>query len=138
MKTFTLVRREHIKDGIFGELYVGDNVKFSFVTLEHAYPDDDDKFKAKVPRGEYVCKRGFHKLTDLVPFDTFEVQDVPNCWGILFHVGNYNRDSSGCVLVGKGIGFTQSRGKMIVDSKRAFKEFMELLNDENEFKLIIK
>ena len=137
MKTFNLRRIDHCKDGIFGELTMEDDKRVFFLTLEHAYPDDD-KFKPKVPKGEYICKRGTHKLSDLVPFETFEIQKVPGCWGILFHVGNYNRDSSGCILIGKGRGFTQARGKMIVDSRRGFKEFMELLSGEDEFKIIIK
>lgn len=137
MKTFILYRKEHIKDGIFGELVAENSTNILFLTLEHAY-EDGDKFKAKVPAGTYICKRGEHKLADLVPFETFEVMDVPNHWGILFHVGNYNRDSSGCILLGRGMGMTQARGKMIVDSKRAFKEFMEMLKDEDEFTLVIR
>lgn len=137
MKHFTLVRRDHCKDGVFGELTCEQDKRVFYLTLEHAYPDGD-KFKAKVPVGTYVCKKGEHKLEDLVPFITFELQDVPGHWGILIHVGNYNRDSAGCILIGKGRGFTSSRGKMIVDSKRAFKEFMELLKYDEEFTLTIR
>lgn len=137
MKTFTLVRKEHIKDGIFGEMYFGDSQSIMFLTLEHAY-EKDGKYRPKVPAGTYLCKKGMHKLSDLVPFETFELQKVPGHWGILFHVGNYNRDSSGCILIGKGRGFTSTRGKMIVNSKKAFAEFMAMLKDDEEFTLIVR
>lgn len=129
-----LSRREFRDDGIFGELK---NERFDhlFVTLEHSF----ERVPA-VPPGVYVCKKDTRSLPSNPDefFETFEVTDVPGRTGILFHVGNYQDDSAGCILVGKGIGAKSNGGKMITDSRKAFKEFMELLKEKSEFTLVIE
>src|SRR5689334_19296677 len=94
-----LVRKKIGADGVFGELLNARNDESLFVTLEHAYPSEDG-FWAKIPKGEYLCKRGVHQLHSSQPFTTFEVMDVPNRYGILIHWGNWNSDSNGCILLG--------------------------------------
>ena len=63
---------------------------------------------------------------------------VKGHYGILFHVGNYNEDSEGCILLGTGFGNTSSKGKMITASKQAFKQFMEMLKETDLFTLIVE
>jgi hypothetical protein len=128
----TLVRREFLPSGVFGELWIDDKV-FCY-TGEHAYD-----LKPKVPDGEYTCKRGIHKLNDGVKFDTFQIMKVPGHWGILFHKGNWpQKDSDGCVLIGTAIGFTINGGKMLTASKTAFGKFMQRMEGLDEFQIIIK
>lgn len=139
----TLWRQEFRDDGIFGHLMETGKGNFIAVTLEHSY-----KKLSKIPPGEYLCKRGtglgegefkgFHKLHDNVWFDTFEVMNVPGHTNILFHQGNYNKDSDGCILLGGGIGFMNSGGQMITSSKLAFAGFMTMQKYCNEFKLIVE
>ena len=127
-----LIRREFLDSGVFGEIWIDDK-PFCF-TGEHAYKDN----KPKLPDGEYTCKRGIHKLADLVPFDTFEITGVPGRWGILFHKGNWaQQDSDGCVLIGTGIGFMRNGGKMLTASKSAFGKFMERMEGVDEFIIIV-
>lgn len=118
----TLKRYEFNENGIFGHLTVENNV---FHTLEHAYPVDNT-CKPKIPVGEYTCKRGTYPKNG----ETFEVMNVPNHTFILVHVGNYNKDSNGCILVG-----LDRSGDMITSSKKAFTEFMKLMDGLNEFEL---
>lgn len=125
-----LLRNKFREDGIFGELTAPN---FHCFTLEHSYD-----CKPKLSDGTYTCKRGEHKLKDGVPFITFEIMDVPGHWGILFHVGNYNKDSEGCVLVGTGIGNTSKKGLMLTASKQAFAKFLDLLKDCDEFTLTVE
>lgn len=123
-----LIRKAATPDGIFSELRTEDD-KLVAHTLEHSFAQEDgDGYKPKVPPGTYRCIRGTHRLHDLKPFDTFEVMKVPGATGILFHVGNYNKDSEGCILLGSttgptGLGF----------SRTAFEGFMELQAHSTEF-----
>ncbi len=115
-------------EGIFGVLMVGST---EFACLEHAYPQPDGGYKPKLQPGTYVCVRGQHRL-DSGPIETFEITGVPGHSGILFHYGNYNRDSNGCVLVGK-----EREGDMITLSRTAFQNFMDLLKGVDSFNLIV-
>jgi hypothetical protein len=126
-----LQRKDFREDGIFGFL-LDKNYKYLFTTLEHSYD-----LLPKLPSGVYKCKRGMHRLHDLVEFETFEVLDVPGHTGILVHVGNYNGDSEGCILIGSGFGSTGKGGKMITASKQAFNAFMKLQENCDEFTLTV-
>ena len=125
--TLTLTRTDFTPDGIFGEL-VDDKGKLSLVTLEHSYDNE-----TKLPDGTYTCLKGIHKLHDNVPFEAYEVMNVPGHTGILLHVGNYNKDSNGCILLGM-----ERDGIMIKHSMIAFSKFMGLLEKEESFTLIVK
>jgi len=51
------------EDGIFGSIYDSkDNLLFT--TCEHSYD-----FMPKLPKGTYTCKRGIHRLKNLVEFE---------------------------------------------------------------------
>lgn len=65
-------------------------------------------------------------------FTTFEVTNVPGHTGILFHWGNSEGDSSGCILLGE-----YRTGSMVFKSKKAFEHFMTKLIGINEFELEI-
>ena len=130
----TLNRTAYRQDGIFGEIrgIIGD---YFAITLEHAYPLGA-VWVAKIPPGEYLCKRGMHNLFRLPnSFETFEVTGVDGHTGLLFHPGNYDNDSEGCILLGQKImnlGFGQ---EMISNSKQAFADFMALQAGLDTFNL---
>ena len=114
-----LKRNSFTSNGIFGIL-MDDNYNKIAVTLEHAYPLLNT-YEPKIPDGVYTCVRGEHELSNLQPFNTFEITGVPGHSNLLFHSGNYNDDSHGCILLGKTVN-----GTMVTDSKRAFADFMAL------------
>lgn len=128
-----LVLKRTKKDltGIYGDLYTEDG-KFIAKTLEHAYLADGGVVP-KVPHGDFRCVRGNHQLHSGLKFETFMVTGVPNHQGILFHVGNYNRDSEGCILLGL-VDIPDGIGK----SGDAFRQFMELQKDRQEFFLKVE
>jgi len=127
----TLKRNEYRDDGIFGVLS-DETGKVLFHTLEHSYSD-----APKIPAGVYICLRGQHLLAGaFAPIDTFEVQNVPGHTGILIHPGNYNEDSSGCILLGESIAQTSSC-QMITSSREAFKQFMEMQGENITFTLTV-
>lgn len=129
-----LVRSEFGEDGIFGQLFRTDNNSQIAFTLEHAYQQPDGTWKPKLPDGTYVCVRGMHQLASMkTPFETFEITNVPGHTNILIHVGNFDKDSEGCVLIGLHRDTT-----MILNSKMAFGSFMELENGVNQFMLTVE
>ena len=119
-------------DGIFGVLYDEEGVEVC-ETLEHTFDG-----KPALPPGVYPCVRGEHRLKNLVPFITFEVTSVEGHSGILFHCGNYNADSRGCVLVGDNILMQSGTPHMITGSRLAFRRFMELQADLDHFTLTVE
>jgi hypothetical protein len=95
-----LIRKEKISCGIFGDLR-DESGHLICVTLEHAFHEPHDQYEAIIPIGSYNCVRGKHRLLGMTrDFDTFEITHVPGHSQILFHWGNYNKDSKGCILLG--------------------------------------
>lgn len=129
----TLKREMSSEDGIFSSLK--DEKGNTFATLEHAYKQADGSYAPKVKPGVYQCKRGPHRLHGMTKdFETFEVMGVKGHTGILFHVGNYNKDSDGCILVG-AMRMGTPDDSWIVRSKVSFNEFMSLLAGIDSFEL---
>lgn len=136
-----LIRTEFREDGIFGILMDSDGVGFECRTLEHAYGQNGDGWAPKLPPGEYTCVKGMHTLEHHpVPFEAFEVMNVPGHVGILFHIGNFNNDSDGCILLGMDVSKDpQSPGLQILsDSKETFAAFMTVQGDAITFHLTVE
>ncbi len=132
----TLIRFKKDGFGIFSRLY-DDAHRQVAVCLEHAYPGPNlGEFFAKIPDGIYRCVRGMHMLKS-GPIETFEVTGIEGHAGILFHPGNFNDDSEGCILMGKSF-MTTNKVEMITQSRLAFESFMRLQSEVDEFTLIVK
>ena len=125
-----LLRDTFCEKGIFGTLRSDDDQRL-FYTLERAYLRPDGEYKPKIPSGAYQCERGVHRLSHGSAFETFEVQGVYGHWGLLFHAGNRNEDSNGCILIGE----TRISNVMIGRSRVAFLAFMDLLKNARVFSL---
>jgi hypothetical protein len=129
--TLFLKREESREDGIFSVLDDASG-KVLFYTLEHSYAGNP-----KLYSGTFKCIRGMHRLEGMThSFETFEITGVTGHSNILFHAGNWNKDSSGCVLLGLGIA-QSPQGQMITGSKQAFAEFIELTKSLDTFYLVI-
>ena len=130
----TLKRCDFRSDGIFSELLDDDEEVFCY-TLDHAYSQNGHGFMPKLPNGTYLCVRGMHQLEGMhKQFETFEITNVPGHTGILFHVGNFNNDSDGCVLLGDMIGKNPNDDgtQIIFNSQKTFDKFM-YLQGSNQF-----
>jgi hypothetical protein len=126
------MRDSYTENGVFGVLW-SDDGSFSCQTLEHAYLFHDG-ILPKLPVGIYICKRGMHQLEGMTkPFETFEITNVPKHTDILFHTGNVNADSSGCVLVGA----QRIEDKEILGSRAAFAALMDHLKYVDTFELAV-
>lgn len=130
MITLTLSPAKTGATGIFGTLGLPNGVILH--SLEHAYPDGYGHYDAKLPSGTYECKLGTHQLHHGGPFQTYEVTGVPGHTGILFHKGNTQSDSEGCILLGM-----ERSGDAVIRSAEAFETFMEALRGVDSFWLAV-
>ena len=112
-----LIRLEKCDDGVLGMMLI-DGVIFC-ATLE---PEDKGNQRniSCIPAGNYTCKR-YHSLK--YP-ETYIVRNVPNRDLILFHAGNTEDDSHGCILLGKY--HDRLKGKRaVLNSGETFKKFLK-------------
>lgn len=124
-----LVRIATGVNGTFGALLYND-VPFA-LTLERQWLNNERGISC-IPWGKYVCKRIISPRFG----NTFEVTRVPNRSSILFHKGNLDDDSHGCILVGEQFE-TINGSPGIAASKQGYNEFMILTSKINEFQLSI-
>lgn len=127
-----LTRHDYRHDGIFGILYDAEDDRIA-ATIEHSYD-----LAPKLPAGTYTCVRGKHRLHGMTQdFETFEVMGVPGHTGILFHWGNYNHDTEGCILLGRVVTASPI-GWMITSSRDTFERFMVDLDGIDSFQLTVE
>lgn len=119
------------QSGAFGELYQ-ENGDLLCYSLEHSYLFEHE-WHPKVNPGTYKCVRGVHTLKSGNNIETFEIEDVPGHDGILFHRGNTEENSEGCILLG-----SSSRNNTLFGSTKAFDKFMALQSGVQEFTLIVE
>lgn len=120
-----LTRYDSNENGIFGTLASNDGV-FVASTLEHAFEQDDGSYMPKLNAGSHECVLGTHQLDHGGPFQAYEITGIPGHKGILFHIGNTNKDSDGCVLLG-----ADRDGNSVVHSADTFNKFMALMDGQN-------
>lgn len=99
----------------------------------------DGKPTPKVAAGVYTCVR---HAPNRLPYVTFELQGVPDfqgnpVTGILIHIGNFNKDSDGCILLG-AVLYAITEPWMIRSSTPTFNKFMALQSSVDSFTLTIK
>jgi hypothetical protein len=117
------------KEGTFGALTLdGQPI---CLTLE-AYSRDNTINVSCVNSGQYICKR----INSPKYGDVFEVTNIQNRTNVLFHWGNWDDDTKGCILLGEEYIVLDNRWA-VGSSKKAFNEFMKKLKDESEFILTI-
>lgn len=136
---FTLVREDYRSDGIFSALLDEDGFKIASC-LEHAYIQPDGTFLPKITMGTHICVRGMHRLHNMTSdFETFEITGIDGHVNLLWHWGNWNDDSEGCILVGatKLLPPAVARA-MVTDSRHSFEMFMKKLVSEKSFELEVR
>lgn len=125
-----LKRVSQIGDATFGVLING-STPFA-VTLEPSW-EDNKKNISCIPTGSYSCKR----VNSPRFGNTFEIMDVKNRTHILFHQGNRERNTEGCVLVAEEFGRLGGEAA-VLSSGKGFTEFMSILQGLDEFSIVIE
>ncbi len=122
------------EDGVFGRIQSAQG-EVDLDTLEHAYLSDSGTYTAKIPAGIYQCER---YLSLKRGYEVFRLLDVPGSTYDEIHIGNFNHDSDGCILLGIGIQTLSSHERMLVHSQNAFEHFMAYQDGVQRFSLTIK
>ena len=116
--------------GTFGALIREDYTPFA-LTLEDPWKNNQVGISC-IPIGLYECKRVNSPKFGI----TFQVLDVPERSHILFHKGNTQENTRGCILVGEQ--FDPVLGtEGITYSKKGYNEFMSVVSEVDRFNLYI-
>lgn len=139
MNEFVIRRVSTGVNGTFGVFLNPSNIPFA-VTLEREWLNNK-KSVSCIPAGRYMCLRCSESpdygYQDSPKFgDTFQVFNVPGREKILFHKGNIDDDSHGCILVGEQFDVLNNQ-PAILASKHGFDEFKRLTAAIDQFELII-
>lgn len=131
MRILELIRLEEAEDGTLGVLKIDKGV-FCF-TLE--LPDRlNEVSRSSIPAQQYRCER----IVSPRFGETYEILNVPGRTHILFHPGNKEEDTDGCVLLGESVGKLMGK-KAILNSRPTFNKFMKVMDAEgNSHHLTIK
>ena len=124
-----LIRDNFTDKSVIGKLYV--NSEFYGHTLELAWKENQKRISC-IPKGVYeVAKR--HTEKSKYKYEHLHILDVPDRELILMHIGNYPKNSKGCILLGntRALNF-------VGDSRKAFYKLMYDLGSFEEIELVIK
>ena len=124
-----LKRLEESRDGIIGILSIDKEIQ-CFI-LENRNRQNKPNVSC-IPAGSYFCRR----IESPKFNETFEVCDVPDRSGILFHQGNTADDTYGCLLPGRRAGHLYGK-RAVLESGRAFVDLMEKMSGIEKFKFVI-
>ena len=108
-------------DDTLGRMYI--NGRFVAYTLEDEKREVKVKGETRIPSGTY--KIGFYDSPSHGP-KSLHIKDVHGFEYILIHPGNTDKDTDGCLLVGKRIGKLDGK-RAVLDSKLAFKEIYPII-----------
>ena len=113
------------------QCYSGLLKSFECKTMELPWKDNKKQISC-IPTGEYkVIKHNSPNFGKV-----YKVLDVSGRSDILFHKGNFNKDSKGCILVGKEfIDINKDGLTDITASGATFEKMLEVLPDS--FKIVI-
>lgn len=127
---FEVLRFSSNTDSTLGMLFdVTDGRKFLCFTLEDEYRENKVKGETRIPAGTYKLglrtQGGFHNRYSArfrnIHKGMIEVLDVPNFTYILWHVGNDDDDTDGCLLLGDTLHQNVSTPGFVGDSVKAYK-----------------
>lgn len=109
--------------------------KLRFVhTLEDPYNEHKIPGSTRISAGQYeikLIKEGRHyeeycnhkndEIAELTrKYGVMQLQNVPNFAGILIHIGNFNHNTSGCILVGNNVNNPSYEDGLITNSTSAY------------------
>lgn len=122
----TLLRYSSGVNDTLGLLFI--DGEFECYTLEDEYREVKVKHKTRIPEGKY--RIGYmESITPLTKkyrdkyswFDKhIHLKDVPGFTSIYIHIGNYDDDTSGCILVGQMTKSNVYQDGYVAESTKAY------------------
>lgn len=109
-------------------------------------PNTPENEAGCIPEGEYLVVRRDPKIWSKARYkDNWEILNIPNKSGVVFHSGNYWFHSQSCILLGKSIidmnprgniGFNKDRRWFLNNSALALKEFTKMMPERFKLKIM--
>lgn len=138
-----LERFNYGPEGTFGKLMFPTG-EF-FWTVERPWLGNK-KYESCIPDGNYFLESRHSPVVSRSSGGEFqegwEVTDVPGRTFIMLHPGNWPGDLAGCIAPGKRYLVTQNRkgqySNSVMDSRTAFREMMELMDQYNDWTLDVR
>lgn len=127
----TLIRDSQNDVRTLGHIVDGMGIILVAATLELPWKDNQPDISC-VPVGTYDCKLEYSPVHKK---DLYWLQHVKDRGAVEIHIGNFPRDTHGCILLGSAIGADTAS---IENSTSAFYTFMNFLNGAPDFTLIIQ
>ena len=144
-----IVRKSDDKESTLGELYIDGNLFCA--TMEDTYRDIKIDGETRIPAGRYAIgfrhgsPKGKHYLLKYQTAGMIWLQNVPGFKYIYIHIGNSDKDTAGCILVGfQAITYynVDAPKQRVLESKDCYislhsKVSAALLNKEEVFLTIV-
>ena len=143
-----VLRYNHDKDSTSGLLFLDE---FECYTLEDEHRDVKVRGETRIPEGTYILdwQETITPLTKKyrAKYDWFDkhlhIKDVPGFTGIYVHVGNYEKNTDGCILVAdQAVNDPKDYASVQYKSTQAYKRFYQKiqkrLNDDKPVSITIK
>ncbi len=131
-----VVLKRIIDDGqrTFGVL-VCDGVQPLAVTIENPWINNKRNISC-IPVGRYKCER-FQSPRFGETFKILDVIDRGETEPIIFHSGNRDDDTRGCIVIGRYFGELFDE-PAVLDGKKGHKDFIRNVENVDEFELTIR
>ena len=132
MQRAVIIRLKKTKHQTLGHfsLFEGTEKMFECKTLELA-DNNNKQFISCIPEGRYKVARRYndrYKLHFLI--QDLESYHVKNRKWILIHIGNFNRNTKGCILLGRDHVDIDRDGLMDVTSSRSTFKVLNAVSDD--------
>ena len=124
MKHVVLQRAWSDERATLGMIKILDHKHDPIFTLEN--PLRETLRDCRIFAGDYVCS----PYSGTKFKDVYIVNGVPERTTILFHWGNFEEDTEGCILVGLSALMHLDGRPMVANSKLAMAEFRRVMGDE--------
>ncbi len=127
-----------------GIIYI--NGTFFCATLEPPFRHKKVLGSTRIPAGEYGIEMNYTSPMAMNYQNKFDIDclprliDVPGFEGILIHIGNYKRDTEGCILVGNTIQINIENGmdrQKILNSKSTLVQLNKAIEEKQIDRIII-
>jgi len=132
-----VIRFSSQKDSTLGLLFDTTNGReFLCFTLEDEYREKKVMHETRIPAGKYRLglrtEGGFHnryktRFPDIHK-GMIQVLNVPNFDYILWHIGNDDDDTSGCLLLGNSVTQNITKGGFIGESTDAYRRIYSIVS----------
>jgi hypothetical protein len=130
-----LLERTYLPNQTLGKMRIfkDDEIVGVLSTLELPWKDNHKQISC-IPAGTYKVER---YSSPKFP-NTFQVLNVPNRSAILLHVGNYNTDTLGCILVGfRHVDINNDDLLDVAESRKAMNFLRIVTKNETQIELQI-